>query len=244
MVEQVAASVLVVMPGVSLADLLAKRIGWLLESIQVNAQLMALCNVLIQNSESLAILCEILYAFLASKNIDGGWTLFFSTEPSSFFLMSLQPPLDSRQKMYTELVKMYGLRDATSPSIGVRDVILSLLKSMARQQQQQQAANVLEAVVRPFVVDLTFSSIRVARMQPSKAALCGGLLRYTFRLMGAGTKTNGSVRELGDLVLAIMEESMRIARSEEQQPVIKNLWMEIALTVPPPTCTRRSILAR
>ena len=230
LVEQVAASVLVVMPGVSLADLLAKRIGWLLESIQVNAQLMALCNVLIQNSESLAILCEILYAFLASKNIDGGWALFFSTE-SSFSVMSSQAPLDPRQKMYTELVKTYGLRDATPPSIGVRDVILSLLKSMARQQQQQQAVNVLEAVVRPFVVDLTFSSIRVSRMQPSKAALCGGLLRYTFRLMGAGTKTQGSVRELSDLVLPIMEESMRIGRSE-QQPVIKNLWLEIALTVP------------
>ena len=254
LIEQVA-SVFAVMPQVSLADLLAKRMPWLLDSIQVNSQLMALCNCLVQNPDSLPVLCEVLFGHLASRT-----DLFFSSldllprnrilpqgQNIVFPVINVAPSMYSSgpevaetanvlqpRIAYTELVQMYGLREASvgSVQIGVRDVIVTLVKTLSRQVVSLVNPSLLEPVVRPFVVDITFACIRAAQTDASHAAaLCGGLLRYMYRLMGAGSKTQGTVRELSDLLPVIVNECLAISRTAKSN-IVHSLWLEVALTIP------------
>lgn len=272
LIEQLA-GVLVVVPQTSLTDLLAKKILWLVDAIQANSQLMALCNALIQTPSSMAVLCEVMYGLLAvrgediliggsekhqirfgvvDRGIDGSGqplatqdntllgpisnTLYFFSHneatDAGLLVSHVMPSLDPKFRDYKSLVACYQLRDSPVRIDG-RDVLLTIGKTLARQVMSGgNNAVALEPVVRPFANSIVVSCLRVAKHYPASSAYCAGTLRYMFRLMGSGSKTSGTVRELADLVSVIVDQCRLLAVHWKSNPSLHALWLEVAITVP------------
>ena len=232
LIEQIA-SVLLVMPGISLVDLLAKRIGWLLENMCVNSQLMSLMNSLIVNPVTVVGLAEVLFGYLAlgAPNQDGlaglqgllgrasNGAYFLDSSDSSVLVEHVMPSLPWNLRTYAGIVSVYGLR---SDQVDVDEVILTILKTMCRQSV------LVEGAVRPFVTDITVNCLRRG------GAFSLNVVRYMFRLMGSGIKTTSSNRELGDLISQFLQFCVHKASVHQACVHDENagVWLEIALTVP------------
>ena len=309
LIEQIA-GVLVVVPPVSLTDLLAKRIVWLIDAMQTNSQLMALCNGLAQSPASMAVLCEVLCGFLAVRGEDvliGSQSVRTShqtrqfavdadIDPSacisgveaaedmpvippgaarlhpasygyrsavlnpsgtllgqpnacaywigdsgaidgSLLVTHVMPSLDAKLRQYCDIVTAYGLRES-GVMVDARDVVVTLAKTLSRQVVSFTAAGnggnlvMLEPTVRPFITEITMTCVRVAKLYPTSAAHAAGILRYLFRLMGSGSKTTSTNRELADLVPFVVDQCVGLSRSWRDSRTLSALWLEIALTIP------------
>ena len=313
LLEQIG-SLLQILPPVSLVDLLAKRIGWLIENIQVNNQLMSLTNVLIQHPQSIQSVCEVVFGYislkgesliLAEKNqqlfsqrqliVDNGeidpafpglklaesveWSsgeigpsaarlLYHTFVPSnkigenvkglntssyclgyyegevdanvtSALVTHVMPSLNSKLRVYSDLVSLFGLREpSTTRAIDKRDVVITLLKTLSRQTSSPGTPPLtptfLEPIIRPFVPEIVTTCLKIARTFPEDFSVYSAIiLRYTFRLMGSGTKTTSSIRELSDSLPLFIETCVQMWRFfEGTSKYMQAMWLEIGLTIP------------
>ena len=145
----------------------------------------------------------------------------------------VMPSLDLKLREYKDIVSGYQLRDSSGGlKIDGRDVLLTISKTLSRQVISGGNPVVLEAIVRPFVSDITVTCIRIAKAYPASAAYCAGTLRYMYRLMGSGTKTTSTLRDLSDLVSVVVDQCRGLGRTHKYNSALSALWLEVALTIP------------
>jgi hypothetical protein len=143
----------------------------------------------------------------------------------------IMPSLDPKLREYKDIVNAYQLRESPVKIDG-RDVVLTIGKSLARQVVSGGNPIAMEPIVRPFVSEISVACIRVAKAYSASSAYCAGTLRYLYRLMGCGTKTSSTIRDLSDLVSVVVDQCVSIARHSKSNPSLYALWLEVALTVP------------